>query len=136
MELSNIKHIKYVDGIEILLKSNPNKFVIMGITLETTPDDMKIFIRKWLKILSKKFPNILFLYFCASKDDLGKFTILSEDILKYPMIIHIYNINNICCLVTNADPNSINDAFLKMKDYYLKDLEKFSNISGGVDDEI
>lgn len=135
MSLQNIAQVTYVEGIEKLLKEGPTRFVILALTLDTTPLSTKIYIRKWLKATSKKFPNILFLYFCAKDDDLGKMNLLPEDTKDYPYIYHIVDTKNILVKVDGANPSTIVESFSQVEKHYIKDLEKsLSNENN--DDEI
>ena len=60
--MNNIYEIKKTDDIEILLKSSEGKFVVLSFTLKDTPIEEKIHIRKWLKLKSNIYPNVMFLY--------------------------------------------------------------------------
>jgi hypothetical protein len=125
MELSNIKQVQHADSIPKLLKSFPGRFAIIGVTLQDTSNDSKIYIRKWLKEHSKHFPNILFIYLCAHDEELGKLSILKEDRDEYPYVYHICDTNKVCGYANNAEPETINELFSKMNDYYVKDREYF-----------
>jgi len=134
MSLQNIAEVTHVEGIESLLKNSPTRFIILACTLKSTPNDTKIYIRKWLKTTSKKFSNILFLYFCASTKDLGKMSLLPDDVNGYPFIYHIVDVKNILVKVNNANSETIRDSFDQVKEYYIKDMED-SLVKGNNEDE-
>ena len=120
--MNNIFEIKSVNDIETILKSSSGKFVILSITLNNTPLNTKINIRKWLKKYSVEYKNVVFLYMSVTSEDLGKLSIFKEDVSKYPLLYYIYNINNICISVDNVDTEGINEAYNKMK-HYLDDTK-------------
>ena len=136
MSLQNIAEVTHVEGIEKLLKNSFTRFVILAFTLKSTPNDTKIYIRKWLKETSKKFSNILFLYFCADKKDLGKMNLLPDDDSGYPFIYHIVDVKNILVKVNNANSETIIDSFNQVKGYYIKDLEDALAKENNEDEEI
>lgn len=127
--MNNIWEIVTVTDLIRIIKENPNKFVILSLVLESTPKDLQGFIKKFIKNKSKKFPNMTFLFFKLNKKDLGKFSLLDNDVTQYPLIYHIYDINNIFIKVSSAIKETITEAFNKGEEYYLQDLEKYNNKS-------
>jgi hypothetical protein len=132
MSYKNLAEINYVGGILKLLQNNPSRFAILAITFESTPDNMKIYMRRWLKQKSKEFPNIMFAYFCADKNDVktSNLDLISKDIGGYPYVYHIVDTKKILVKVENVDVESINSSFDTVKHYYIKDLQEHK------DDEI
>ena len=124
MGLSNIVETKHSQGIEILLKGNKSRFTILGVVLDTTPKIQKIYIRKWLKRMSKKYSNILFIYHCVSESELGNMTLLIEDKNKYPLVYHIVDVSNIIIRIENANDEAINSSFEQVKGYYIQDMQQ------------
>jgi hypothetical protein len=109
MSYKNLAEINYVDGILKLLQNNKLQVAILVITLDTTPDNIKIYMRRWLKNKSKEFPNILFLYFCANSNDIkeSNLSLISKNINGYPYVYHILNAKKILVEVENANIETI-----------------------------
>jgi hypothetical protein len=125
--MNNIWEVVTVPDLIKIIKENPEKFVILSLVLDSTPKITQTFIKKFIKDKSKKFPNMTFLYFKVSKRDMGKFSLIETNQDVYPLIYHIYDINNIFIKVTSAVKDTIIEAFDKGSEYYLKDLEKYDN---------
>ena len=56
--------------------------------------------------------------------DLGKFSLLDKNQEAYPLIYHLYDVNNVFIKVTSAVKDSIIEAFSKGEEYYIQDLQK------------
>ena len=61
--MTNIWEVTTVSDIVKILKSNPKKFVILGLSLYNAPKTEHKMIKKFLKEKSKQYPNITFLFF-------------------------------------------------------------------------
>ena len=122
--MNNIWEVVTVTDLIKLIKENPEKFVIVSLVLETTPKSLQSFIKKFIKDKAKNFPNMTFLFFKVNKKDLGKFSLLDTNTDLYPLIYHLYDINNVFIKVTSAVKDSIIEAFSKGEEFYLKDLHK------------
>lgn len=133
MSYENLVEISYVGGILKLLQNNTSRFAILVITLESTPENVKVYTRRWLKTKSKQFPNIMFAYFCANKNDVktSNLDLISKDVNGYPYVYHIVDTKKIFVKVENTTSESINSSFDAVKHYYIKDLQEFRK-----DDEI
>ena len=127
--MNNIWEVVTVTDLIKIIKENSKKFVILSLVLESTPKTLQSFIKKFIKEKSKKFPNMTFLFYKVNKKDMGKFSLLESDNDIYPLIYHIYDVNNIFIKVTSAVKDSIIEAFDKGTEFYLKDLEKYNNKS-------
>ena len=138
MTLSNIVETKHSKGIEILLKGNKSRFTILGIVLKTTPKAQKIYIRKWLKHMSKKYSNILFIYHSVSDINSSNMSLLTKDTNKYPLVYHIVDVNNIIVKVENANEETLHTSFEQVKGYYIKDMENntITNEENDINDDI
>jgi len=132
--MNNIFEIKTPDDIEFLLKSSEGKFIVLSFTLKNTPIEEKIQIRKWLKVKSNIYSNVMFLYMCVDDDYFGKLSIIKENKDKYPLMYYIFNVNNICLSVDNLDLEGLNESFEKMK-IYLDDTNKKEEIINDVDED-
>jgi len=133
MSYENLAEVNYAGDILKLLQNNTSRFAILVITLESTPENVKIYTRRWLKTKSKQFPNVMFAYFCASNNDVkgSNIDLISKDVNGYPYIYHIVDTKKIFVKVENANSESINSSFDAVKQYYIKDLQEFRK-----DDEI
>lgn len=117
--MSNIRELKHASSISKHLKESAGGFVILGLTTDETSHPLKVYIRKWLKKKSKQYKHILFLYCCLEDDELGTLGILDKDKSKYPLIYHIYDVNQIFVKVDKAIPNNINESFDQVKKHYV-----------------
>lgn len=119
----NIWEIVSLNDLVKILKDSPKKFVIVGITLNSTPQGITKMIKKFLKIKSKLYQNITFLYYNAKDADLGRISLLSKDKEQYPFIYHIYDTSHIFVSVNMANEETTYKAFAEVEDYYKKDKE-------------
>jgi len=122
----NIWEVVTINDLIKIIKENPQKFVILALVLNSTPKSLQVYIKKFLKQKAKIFPNMTFLYHKVSPKDLGKISLLDKDINQYPLMYHIYDVNNIFIKITNAVQETIVEAFSKGEEYYKKDLLKLS----------
>ena len=122
--MNNLWEVVTVTDLIKLIKENPQKFVIVSLVLESTPKPLQTFIKKFIKDKAKQFPNMTFLYFKVNKRDLGKFSLIDNNPEVYPLIYHLYDINNVFIKVTSAVKDSIIEAFSKGEEYYIQDLQK------------
>jgi hypothetical protein len=118
----NIWEIVNLNDLVKILKDSPKKFVIVGITLNSTPEPIAKMIKKFLKVKSKIYPNITFLYYRASDSDLGRISLLVKAKEDYPYIYHIYDTSNIFVSVNAANEQTTYEAFAAVEEYYKKDL--------------
>jgi hypothetical protein len=128
----NLWHIAcYEDLLHFIRKSKGNNHLMIAITLTNTPENIKKIIRKFLKSKSKLFPNIMFLYYCALNDDLGKIkTIIPLEKDGYPWVHSIYNFNNLIGTVNNVeDITTLNNFFEQIEDDYKNYSERSNNAS-------
>ena len=115
----NIFESKRVSDIIYILKKNPNKFVVIGLTMLNNDTNIIKYIRSYLKNQSKQYSNVIFIYYMLKDDDFGKkFNLINADKELYPIIYHIFNVTQIIISVTNADPDSISESFRVMDQYY------------------
>jgi hypothetical protein len=123
--MTNIWEVTTVSDIVKILKSNPKKFVIVGLALANAPKTEHKLIKKFLKDKAKLYPNMTFLFFKVEKNDLGKTSLLNSDIDSYPWVYHVYDYNNIFIKVNNANEETIYKSFEAGEQYYKKDLEDY-----------
>ena len=123
--MTNIWEVTTVSDIVKILKSNPKKFVIIGLSLSNAPKSEHKTIKKFLKDKAKLYPNMTFLFFKVESNDLGKISLLDSNVDTYPWIYHVYDYNNIFIKVNNANEETIYKSFEAGEQYYKKDLEDF-----------
>lgn len=122
----NIWEVVTINDLIKIIKENPQKFVILALVLNSTPKSLQVYIKKFLKQKAKVFPNMTFLYHKVSSKDLGKISLLDKNINQYPLMYHIYDVNNIFIKITNAVQETIVEAFSKGEEYYKTNLLKLS----------
>lgn len=123
--MTNIWEVTTVTDIVKILKSNPKKFVILGLSLSNAPKSEHKTIKKFLKDKAKLYPNMTFLFFKVESTDLGKISLLDSNVDTYPWVYHVYDYNNIFIKVNNANEETIYKSFEAGEQYYKKDLEDF-----------
>jgi hypothetical protein len=123
--MTNIWEVTTVSDIVKILKSNPKKFVIIGLSLANAPKTEHKLIKKFLKDKAKIYPNMTFLFFKVESNDLGKISLLDSNVDTYPWIYHVYDYNNIFIKVNNANEETIYKSFEAGEQYYKKDLEEY-----------
>ncbi len=121
----NLWEIVTLNDLVKILKESENKFVIVGITLDSTPKNIVKIIKKFLKHYSKLYENLTFLYYKAELKDLGRISLLNKNVDEYPFIYHIYNTSEIFVSVNRANGDSILEAFNAVEEYYKTDLQKY-----------
>lgn len=121
----NIWEIVTLTDLIKILKENENKFVIVAITLESTPQNIIKVIKKFLKTYSKLYENLTFLYYQASDKDLGRSSLLVKNPDEYPFVYHVYNTKDIFVSVNRANETTIYEAFTAVEEYYKKDLQAY-----------
>lgn len=130
MTRQNIWEIVTVNDLVKILKEHENKFVIIGLTLQSTPVDMIKIIKKFLKDYSKIYKNITFLYLNVLDRDLGRINIIKKDKSEYPFVYHIYNTSDIFVSVNRVNKQTLYESMYAVEKYYKKDLENYlSNLS-------
>jgi ribosomal protein L30E len=121
----NIWEIVNLNDLVKILKENEKKFVIVAVTLDSTPKPIVKSLKKFLKHYSKIYKNLTFLYYNADKKDLGRVSFLTKNVDEYPFVYHIYDTSEIFVSVNRANGESIYEAFTAVEEYYKKDLENF-----------
>ena len=121
----NIWEIISLNDMVRILKESKKKFVIIGITLQSTPDSTSKMIKKFLKQKSKLYPNITFLYFKAKDSDLGRISLLDKNKEQYPYVYHVYDTSQIFVSVNIANEETTYQAFLEVEDYYKADKDLY-----------
>jgi hypothetical protein len=121
----NIWEIVTLADLIKILKENENRFVIVAITLESTPQNIIKIIKKFLKTYAKIYENLTFLYYRASDKDLGRSSLLIKNPDEYPFVYHVYNTKDIFVSVNRANENTIYEAFTAVEEYYKKDLQSY-----------
>jgi ribosomal protein L30E len=121
----NLWEIVTLNDLVKILKESENKFVIVSITLDSTPKNIVKIIKKFLKHYSKLYENLTFLYYKAELKDLGRISLLNKNVDEYPFIYHIYNTSEIFVSVNRANGDSMLEAFNAVEEYYKTDLQKY-----------
>ena len=123
MSKRNIWEIVTVNDLVKILKENEDKFCIVALTLQETPDNDVKMIKKFLKDYSKIYKNLTFLYLKLSDKDLGRINIIKKDKNEYPFIYHIYNTSDIFVSVNRVNKKTLYESMNVVEKYYKKDLE-------------
>ena len=118
--MNNLWEVAQVIDVIRILKESQNKFVILFIVLDSTPESMRVFMRKFLKYKSKVYPNMTFLFYKASHKDLGKSILFKKDPSKYPYAYYIWNSDDIYIEIANANEESILKTFERGEDAVFK----------------
>lgn len=121
----NIWEIVTLNDLVKILKSSEKKFVIVAITLDSTPKNIIKTLKKFLVHYSEIYKNLTFLYYKADKKDLGRISFLSKNEEEYPFVYHIYDTSEIFVSVNRANGDSIVEAFNAVEEYYKKDLNSY-----------
>ena len=121
----NIWEIVTLNDLVKILKEHEKRFVIVAITLDSTPQKLTKNIKKFLKHYAKLYENLTFLYYKAERKDLGRISLLNKDENEYPFIYHVYDTSEIFVSVNRANEDTIYEAFNAVEEYYKKDLQSF-----------
>lgn len=121
----NIWEIVTLNDLVKILKSSEKKFVIVAITLDSTPKNIIKALKKFLVHYSEIYKNLTFLYYKADKKDLGRISFLSKNEDEYPFVYHIYDTSEIFVSVNRANGDSVLEAFNAVEEYYKKDLNSY-----------
>lgn len=121
----NIWEIVTLNDLVKILKSSEKKFVIVAITLDSTPKNIIKALKKFLVHYAEIYKNLTFLYYKADKKDLGRISFLSKNEDEYPFVYHIYDTSEIFVSVNRANGDSILEAFNAVEEYYKKDLNSY-----------
>lgn len=116
----NILQVTNLSDLKTIVASSMT--VIAGFTIKSTPNELKIFIRKFLKRTSESFPYITFVYMDVHESDRGTLSLLKGDDDTYPKVIHIRDGNTILVSVEGAMPQDILDSFNVVKKVYIKEM--------------
>ena len=114
MEVSNLTDLKKIVSSHIT--------IIIGFTLPSTPQKLKIIIRKFLKQKSISYPTLTFVYMVVSDKDRNTLSILKGDDCDYPKIYHIRDGKNILVEVLSATQETINESFNSVEKYYIDEI--------------
>lgn len=121
----NIWEIVTLNDLVKILKSSEKKFVIVAITLDSTPKNIIKVLKKFLVHYAEIYKNLTFLYYKADKKDLGRISFLSKNEDEYPFVYHIYDTSEIFVSVNRANGDSVLEAFNAVEEYYKKDLNSY-----------
>jgi len=124
---TNIYEVKKLVDLKNIIKNNVT--VIIGFTLNDTPSDLKIIIRKFLKKKSKLFPLIKFIYMEVNNTERNTLNILQGDDESFPKIFHIRNGDTILCQVDSATEDSIYESFGAVEKYYINEMNNKDEIN-------
>lgn len=101
--------------------------VIAGFTVPSTPDKLKIFIRRFLKRTAEKFPLLTFIYMEVSDENRTTLNILKGSIEDYPKIFHIRGGNTVLVSVNSATEETVVDSFKQVEKYYINEMKQFNS---------
>lgn len=121
----NIWEVVCVKDLSKILKESPNKFVLVGLVLDSTEKKIQSYIKKFLKEKSLVYPNMMFVFYKASKKDFNKISLISDAPDEYPIIYSIFDCENVFVKVNRAEPSTILEAYNAVKSYYDEDLVKY-----------
>jgi ribosomal protein L30E len=125
----NIWEIVTLNDLVKILKEKEKRFVIVAITLDSTPKNTIKILKKFLKHYAKIYENITFLYYKAHNNDLGRMSLLNKNIDEYPFVYHVYDTSEIFVSVNRANEDTIYEAFNAVEEYYKKDLQNYKKDS-------
>lgn len=129
MSLKSVLEFTSIEGIDKLLREDRCTYVVIAITLETTSQPYKVFIRKWLKKKNKLFPNVLFAYYCAKENDLesdrNNLVVSNPD--HYPLLYYMVDITVIGAQAVNITEQTMHDSFKYMEPWFLEDYENWKD---------
>ena len=103
--------------------------VVIGFTTHCTKPELRVFIRKFLKRKSEKFPQITFVHMVVSDQDRNTLNILKGSLEEYPKIFHIREGNKILISSNAITKETINDSFEHIENLYegeLKNYQKYA----------
>lgn len=123
---SNIWEIVTIKDVVKILQENENKIIIMGLTIETSTNEQKKMIKNFLKLHHKDYKNVLYVYHCVSKKDIGRISLFKKETEQYPLLYYIYK-QNIAITVTGANNKTLNESYDIAKKEILDDMDKFLN---------
>ena len=123
----NIWEIVTVTDLMKILKEHEQKFVIIAITLQNTPQETVKMLKKFLKDYSKKYKNITFLYFNVADKDLGRISLLNKDKSEYPFLYHVYDVKNIFVSVNRVNKNTLYESMYAVEKYYQQNEYNINN---------
>jgi hypothetical protein len=123
----NIWEIVTVTDLIKILKEHEQKFVIIAITLQNTPQETVKMLKKFLKDYSKKYKNITFLYFNVADKDLGRISLLNKDKSEYPFLYHVYDVKNIFVSVNRVNKNTLYESMYAVEKYYQQNEYNINN---------
>lgn len=103
--------------------------VVAGFTTPDTPNELKVFIRKFLKRKSEKFPLVTFVYMEVSDEDRNTLNILRGDDESYPKMFHFRGGNTIVVAVHGATEETIIGSFNEVEKYYIAEMQEFQKQS-------
>jgi hypothetical protein len=131
---NNIFKVKNIDDLIFLLKNAKKRVVVLSIITEETDEQITNMIKEFMKKKSIIYPNVTFLHYKAEKQDFGKLDpLFYKNMLEYPKLIHIWDIEAILCSVMAIDNEEIiEESFEEYHDFYLG--KKILNDDGDLED--
>jgi len=122
---------KYSDLVDFL-KGGKDKFIILTLIDDNTDTNIRNMLKKYIKDKSKKFTNVLFLYYVVKPEDAGRVHIGKEDLTKStPKMLHIYDVHTLLIGISQIDSvEDVEHTFGQVEKYYLDDLaENMESVS-------
>jgi hypothetical protein len=123
MNIQNIFEVETLAGLKDIMESCVT--VISAFTVESTPLNMKRFIRQFLKRKSESFPLLTFVYMKVSEEDRDTLNILKGDDEDFPKVYHFRNGRTILVEVKSASESDIVDSFKAVEKYYIEEMRVF-----------
>ena len=120
--MENLWEVTNFDDLIKLLRTGSYKFIILAITLKDTKSILKKKIKKLVKTKANNYPKLLFLYYQANSNDLGKVEPILADVKRdYPKLYYIYNTQEIWASLLGIDPKiDLEEFFNDIHQHYIK----------------
>ena len=126
MSNNNIWEIESLNKLGKLLLDNKKKFVILCLTLEDSPQEIRKMLVKFMKTMSKQFKLLTFALYTVKHRELQLFDLFKKTKPEnYPYVFHIFDTDKIFITIELADEISIYEIFNydDIKQNYLVDYQ-------------
>lgn len=126
----NLFMVVTLEDLLHLLRESKGKHVALSVVIDETPDEIKSMIKRFIKVKSKIFTNVLFLYFIAKPKYFGRpDKIIPKDKSLYPAMHFIYNVEHLLASIMCINKLSELEANFKecIEDDYIKHKQKLEN---------
>ena len=135
-EQNNLWEILKYEDLMFFLRDSNDKIVVLSLVHTTTKDEYKSMMKKYIKLKSRKYPNILFLYYTVRPADMNKkFSLIEkENLSRYPKMCHIFNRDTILAEMHSIHSvDLLDDLFSNVEDEYDNLLLNYLNSNKQID---